>query len=221
MRSAPPRVRPAVTGARRACCLLLAAAALTGGRAGATVYEVGDNGSVRVGHSGMFEPAAAEPGQGASSTLPEVAPEVPAAAITTIAAPDVPSAFRQPLLSASARYALSPRLIAALAGRESAWRPGAISPKGAVGLTQLMPATARSLAVDPRDPIANLDGGARYLRLLLDRFGGNIERALAAYNAGPGRVARSSGVPAIPETRLYVTSIVDRLGIAAAAEGGR
>lgn len=219
MRFAPPQVRPAVNGARRACYAMLAASIFMAAPASATVYQVQDDGSVRVGRSGTFEPT--EAGPSASMASPEAAPDVPAAAITTIAPPEVPPQFRQPLLSASARYALSPRLVAALAVRESAWRPGAVSAKGAVGLTQLMPATARALAVDPRDPDANLDGGARYLRLLLDQFGGDIERALAAYNAGPGRVARAAGIPAIPETRLYVASIVDRLGFAAAAEGGR
>ena len=106
---------------------------------------------------------------------------------------------------------MSPRLLAALTGQESAWRASVVSPKGAVGLTQLMPATARALAVDPRDPAANLAGGARYLRQLLDQFDGDIERALAAYNAGPGRVVRAGGIPPFRETRAYVAKIVDRL----------
>jgi soluble lytic murein transglycosylase-like protein len=71
-----------------------------------------------------------------------------------------------------------------------------------------MPATARDLGVNPADPAANLNGGARYLRQLLDQFDGDVERALAAYNAGPGRVRSSGGVPAIAETRNYVASIV-------------
>jgi soluble lytic murein transglycosylase-like protein len=81
-----------------------------------------------------------------------------------------------------------------------------------MGLTQLMPATARALGVDPRDPVANLEGGARYLRLMLDRFGGDVVKALAAYNAGPERVERAGGVPAIRETREYVAAIMARLG---------
>jgi len=95
--------------------------------------------------------------------------------------------------------------------QESRWNPSAISPKGAVGLAQLMPATARDLGVDPADPVANLKGGARYLRSLLDQFDGDVEKALAAYNAGPGRVRSAGGVPAIAETRAYVTSIVRRV----------
>ena len=74
-----------------------------------------------------------------------------------------------------------------------------------------MPATARNLGVNPADPIANLNGGARYLRQLLDQFNGDVEMALAAYNAGPGRVRSSGGVPAIAETRNYVASIVRRV----------
>jgi soluble lytic murein transglycosylase-like protein len=74
-----------------------------------------------------------------------------------------------------------------------------------------MPGTARDLGVDPNDPFANLEGGARYLREQLDRFDGDIEKALAAYNAGPGRVERAGGIPRIRETQLYVAAIMGRL----------
>lgn len=192
---------------------LTVAASLAPAAAEGAVYEVGNDGVVRtcgLSAAGTTSCASAEP-----APVPEPAPEVPPAAVTTIAEPAVPPSYRAPLLSASSHYQVSPRLLAALASRESAWRSSAVSPKGAIGLTQLMPATARAMAVDPRDPAANLDGGARYLRQLLDRFDGDIERALAAYNAGPGRVLRAGGVPAISETRTYVASIVDRLGAAA------
>jgi soluble lytic murein transglycosylase-like protein len=86
-----------------------------------------------------------------------------------------------------------------------------VSPKGAIGLTQLMPGTAHDLGVDPRDPAQNLSGGARYLRQLLDAFGGDVEKALAAYNAGPNRVLKLNRVPPIKETQAYVASIVQRL----------
>ena len=105
---------------------------------------------------------------------------------------------------------ISPTLLAALVWQESRWNPQALSPKGTMGLAQLMPATARDLGVDPRDPVANLMGGARYLRQLLDSFGGDVEKALAGYNAGSGRVRRANGVPAIAETQAYVRSIVQR-----------
>ena len=74
-----------------------------------------------------------------------------------------------------------------------------------------MPGTARYLGVNPDDPMQNLEGGARYLREQLDRFGGNLEKALAAYNAGPGRVIKAGGVPNIRETQNYVAAIMGRL----------
>ena len=74
-----------------------------------------------------------------------------------------------------------------------------------------MPGTARYLGVDPDDPMQNLEGGARYLREQLDRFDGDLERALAAYNAGPGRVIEAGGIPNIRETRAYVAAVMGRL----------
>jgi soluble lytic murein transglycosylase-like protein len=74
-----------------------------------------------------------------------------------------------------------------------------------------MPGTARDLGVDSSDPFANLEGGARYLREQLDRFDGDLEKALAAYNAGPGRVIRANGIPRIRETQVYVAAIMGRL----------
>lgn len=111
----------------------------------------------------------------------------------------------------SKKYDISPALIEALVWQESRWHPNARSPVGASGLTQLMPGTARELGVNPWDPFANLEGGVRYLRQQLDRFDGDVEKALAAYNAGPGRVIRAGGVPNIRETRGYVASIMARL----------
>ena len=109
------------------------------------------------------------------------------------------------------RFDLSPALLEALVWQESRWRADAVSPVGARGLAQLMPGTARDLGVNPDDPLANLEGGARYLREQLDRFDGDLELALAAYNAGPGRVIRSGGVPRIRETQAYVAAIMGRL----------
>ena len=110
--------------------------------------------------------------------------------VTTVGNVPVPGRFSGPLTQAATVAGISPTLLAALVWQESRWNPSAVSVKGAQGLTQLMPATARELGVDPRDPIANLHGGARYLRSMLDSFDGNVEMALAAYNAGPGRVRR-------------------------------
>ena len=115
--------------------------------------------------------------------------------------------------AAARRAGVDPRLLTALVWAESDFQPDAVSHAGAVGLTQLMPGTARGLGVDPNDPVQNLDGGARYLRAQLDRFG-RVDLALAAYNAGPGRVAQAGGIPRITETQNYVTrvlSYVDRL----------
>lgn len=123
----------------------------------------------------------------------------------------VPAAYRAKVAELSARFDLSPSLIEAMVWQESRWRHTAVSPVGAQGLAQLMPATAREMGVDPRDPFANLEGGARYLRAQLDRFDGNLEKALAAYNAGPGRVERANGIPRIRETQVYVASIMGRL----------
>lgn len=91
--------------------------------------------------------------------------------------------------------------------RESNWNAGAVSDKGATGLAQLMPDTARLLGVDIADPKANLEGGARYLRMMYDRFG-NWRLALAAYNAGPDAVDKTGGVPPFDETQAYVVAIL-------------
>lgn len=138
-------------------------------------------------------------------------PVLPAWAYTDTSPPPVPPQYAAALTRAAAAANVSPTLLSALVWQESRWNQAAISPKGAIGLAQLMPATARNLGVNPADPVANLNGGARYLRQLLDEFDGDVERALAAYNAGPGRVHSSGGVPAIAETRNYVASIVRRV----------
>lgn len=109
----------------------------------------------------------------------------------------------------AARHGIDGRLFAALVWSESGFNPGVVSHAGALGLAQLMPGTARGLGVDPHDPLQNLDGGARYLRTQLDTFG-RVDLALAAYNAGPGRVHRAGGVPNIVETQVYVPRVLDR-----------
>lgn len=108
---------------------------------------------------------------------------------------------------AADRNDVDPALLAALVWTESGFQPDAVSHAGARGLAQLMPATAAGMGVDPDDPAQNLDGGARFLRAMLDRFG-SVELGLAAYNAGPGRVARAGGIPNIPETRAYVPRVL-------------
>ena len=114
---------------------------------------------------------------------------------------------------AAAQHGLEPGVLRALAQVESGLRPDAVSPDGAMGMLQLMPGTARRLGVaDPLDLEANLEGGARYLKEQLDRFGGDLALALAAYNAGPGAVVRYGGVPPYPETRGFVSRVLDLLG---------
>ena len=113
--------------------------------------------------------------------------------------------------AAARRHHLDPALVLALVQVESAFQPRAVSPKGARGLTQLMPATAREMGVtDVLDPVQNLDGGARYLSWLLNRYGGDLRRALAAYNAGPGAVDRHQGVPPYRETLKYVRRVLEK-----------
>ena len=111
--------------------------------------------------------------------------------------------------SASANYQLDPDLVNSVIHAESGFNAHAISPKGARGLMQLMPSTASQLGVnDAFDPQANVDGGSRYLRELLERYNFDLVKALAAYNAGPERVERYRGVPPFRETRAYVARIV-------------
>jgi soluble lytic murein transglycosylase-like protein len=119
------------------------------------------------------------------------------------------SSFKDIIEEAGAKFGVDPALISAVIRQESGGNPTVKSSAGAMGLMQLMPATAQALGVsNPFDPRQNIFGGVRYLRGLLDRFGGNISLALAAYNAGPGAVQKYGGVPPYPETQNYVKSIL-------------
>ena len=113
------------------------------------------------------------------------------------------------ILKAAKKYDLPAKLIHSMIQAESGFQPDAVSPVGAQGLMQLMPATARDLGVDdPFDVEQNIDGGAKYIRQMLDRFDGDIKLALAAYNAGPGTVARFNGDVPYRETRQYVQRVL-------------
>ena len=137
---------------------------------------------------------------------PDAAPGPPIQAVVE-SKPLVPARPYAEIIDAvSVRYAVDPALVYALIEVESAYRPAARSPKGAMGLMQLMPATVERYAVsDPFDPSANIEAGTRHLRSLLDRY--DVSSALAAYNAGEGPVRRFGGVPPYPETRRYVAKI--------------
>ncbi len=193
----------------------------------ADVFEFGSNGSI-IARNGVRVGAPAEA---------QEAQEMEAAVVATRSAPSAPNirGDRQRYVAmaqdVALRHAGSPGvrragldalqfvdLFVALVHQESRFNPRAVSPKGAQGLAQLMPGTARDLRVrDAFDPVQNLDGGARYLTEQLGRFG-DVSLALAAYNAGPGRVVEYNGVPPFRETRDYVAVIMTESGL---SEGGQ
>ena len=147
--------------------------------------------------------------EGVVSTISEDYRAVPAAI-----------AYNDAIAEAADLYELDPNLIRAVIHAESAFNPFAVSRAGAQGLMQLMPDVAEELDVlDPFDPRQNIFGGARYLRALLDRNKGNIDRAVASYNAGPGAVARYNGIPPYRETRNYVKTVRTFLKNARRTEG--
>ena len=117
--------------------------------------------------------------------------------------------YEQQIDSAAQKYGIDPAVLKGLIKQESGFNANAGSPAGAQGLTQLMPGTASAMGVtDLHDPAQSIDGGAHYLKMQLDRFGGDYSKALAAYHAGPGAVQRYGGVPPYSETQNYVKNVL-------------
>lgn len=149
---------------------------------------------------------------GASYALASTVPAIPstASAMTAPTGAAGASANYDSLIEqAAARNGIDPAVLHGLIQQESGFNPHATSSAGALGLTQLMPGTAASLGVtEPLDPAQSIEGGARYLGEMLRDFGGNTEKALAAYNAGPGAVQRYGGVPPYAETQQYVSKVL-------------
>jgi soluble lytic murein transglycosylase-like protein len=120
-----------------------------------------------------------------------------------------PAEYEQLIKTCSDKYGVNPCLVKAVIHAESGYNPNAVSSKGASGLMQLMPATAKSLKVADRfNPKDNVEGGVKYLRFLLDTFRGDVSLAVAAYNAGLTKVAKYGGIPPYNETRTYVTRVL-------------
>ena len=139
----------------------------------------------------------------------------------------LPAALLDPVIAKYAdQYNIPRALVKAVVAVESNYNPLAVSARGAVGLMQLMPETAREMYVgDVYDPVQNIQGGVRYLRVLVNRFGGDLIKVLAAYNAGPDQVVRSvsaggSGVPAIQETQEYVLRVIQTFRTLSSQTGG-
>ena len=141
---------------------------------------------------------------------PEAAAAVSEHAVATPPTPALPSHDpREMVREAARRSGLPPEFVESVAQVESGFRPDAVSPKGALGVMQLMPGTAKMLGVDPNDTVQNIDAGTRLLRELLLKYDGDVVKALAAYNAGAGAVDKYQGMPPYNETRWYVKKVID------------
>ncbi|HSP06251.1 MAG TPA: lytic transglycosylase domain-containing protein [Acidobacteriota bacterium] len=141
---------------------------------------------------------------------PEPQPEPQVAEVQQAPIPDL--AYGELILSTSRKHEMDWKLVAAVMGAESNFNPRAVSSKGALGLMQLMPETARLYQVtDPYDPAQNVDAGVRYLKMLIGRYQGNLNLALAAYNSGEKTVDKYRGIPPFSETRNYVRRVLQLL----------
>jgi soluble lytic murein transglycosylase-like protein len=179
-----------------------------------------DGAKVRLYHDGgMIEMDAAhvrgfEVEEAAPPPVPEPAP-TPAPVVVQAPKTLTPLELAD---AAADRYGLPRTLVRSVMSAESGLQANAISPKGAIGLMQLMPGTAQQLGADPWDPAQNVDAGVRYLRMLLEKYDGGLWHALAAYNAGPGAVDKYKGVPPYRETINYIGTIQRKMDKAQAAQ---
>lgn len=149
------------------------------------------------------------PASSVAAFEPMAADAAPAGVPKTAKPPAAPDP-RELLDQAADRYGIPREFLRSVAAVESSLQPDAVSPKGAIGVMQLMPTTAALLDADPHDTAQNIDAGARHLRDLLLRYDGGVYHALAAYNAGAEAVDRYQGIPPYRETRLYVQKVLDR-----------
>ncbi len=195
-----------------ATAAVLLAAGLGGGAA-AQVLEIAPDGAV----TRLSGPAVYTDPDSPPRPIVDAVPESPKPATVTLTRASIADHMR----IAAQRNGISPKVVEAVAWRESRFNPDAVSPKGAVGVMQLMPATAQAMGVDPRDAGANIDGGTAYLARMMQTFNGDLPLALAAYNAGPEAVRRYAGVPPFPETKAFVDAILGRLADTVAVGSAR
>jgi soluble lytic murein transglycosylase-like protein len=179
-----------------------------------------DGAKVRLYHGTGFvelESAVVRGYEAEESESPVAAPvAVAAAEASAMAIAPLPPTPLELADAAADRYGLPRELVRSVMAAESGFQPLAISPKGAIGLMQLMPGTAQVLGADPHDAAQNVDAGARYLRDLLEKYNYGLRHALAAYNAGPGAVDKYNGVPPYRETINYISRIEKKLKVAGA-----
>ena len=179
-----------------------------------------DGAKVRLYHGTGFvelESAVVRGYEAEESESPVAAPvAVAAAEASAMAIAPLPPTPLELADAAADRYGLPRQLIRSVMAAESGFQPLAISPKGAIGLMQLMPGTAQVLGADPHNAAQNVDAGARYLRDLLEKYNYGLRHALAAYNAGPGAVDKYNGVPPYRETINYISRIEKKLKVAGA-----